>query len=47
LTQAGFKPVCRCAAAEGGEFVTDQHLYTMENRLDNYPSPAAAAHRDT
>jgi OOP family OmpA-OmpF porin len=37
LTQAGFKPVYRCAAAECGEFVTDQYLYTMENRLDNYP----------
>jgi OmpA-OmpF porin, OOP family len=37
LTQAGFKPVYRCVAAECGELAVDRYLYTMENRLADYP----------
>jgi OOP family OmpA-OmpF porin len=38
LAAAGFTTVYRCAAAECGDSsIADHHLYTMENRLSNYP----------
>jgi OOP family OmpA-OmpF porin len=38
LAAAGFATVYRCAAAECGDSnLADHHLYTMENRLSNYP----------
>lgn len=40
LAKAGFTPVYQCARAECGGSeadLTDRTLYTMENRLENYP----------
>jgi OOP family OmpA-OmpF porin len=38
LSAAGFTTVYRCAAAECGDSsIADHHLYTMDNRLSNYP----------
>jgi hypothetical protein len=41
LAKAGFKPVYQCAKAEcgsGDNEINEQFLYTMENRLANYPA---------
>jgi OOP family OmpA-OmpF porin len=42
LAAAGFTTVYRCAAAECGDSsIADHYLYTMENRLSNYPPPGS------